>query len=131
MNKETQISPVGYKVDVTRVPTRGTFTGQKLPGLIRIDKTNNTLLIKNNGRTSDPIELREDLYTPASLAKTIQKQIAEDKTLGRTSPASDWPRELSNPEWTWRGRLMVSKRWGVGNCSPGRKTPTPMDSGFS
>ena len=82
MNKETQISPDGYKVDVTRVPTRGTFTGQKLPGLIRIDKTNNTLLIKNNGRTSDPIELREDLYTPASLAKAIQKQIAEDKTLG-------------------------------------------------
>ena len=82
MNKETQISPVGYKVDVTRVPTRGTFTGQKLPGLIRIDKTNNTLLVKNNGRTSDPIELREDLYTPASLAKAIQKQIAEDKTLG-------------------------------------------------
>ena len=82
MNKETQISPDGYKVNVTQVPTRGTFTGQRLPGMVRIDQTNNILLIKNNGRTSDPIELREDLYTPASLAKAIQKQITEDKTLG-------------------------------------------------
>ncbi|HIL87470.1 MAG TPA: hypothetical protein EYM25_01920, partial [Deltaproteobacteria bacterium] len=82
MNKETQISPDGYKVDVTQIPTRGTFTGRRLLGLIRIDETNNTLLVKNNGRTSDPIELRADLYTPASLAKAIQRQIAEDKTLG-------------------------------------------------
>ena len=82
MNKETKISPDGYKVNVTQAPTRGTFLGRKLPGVIRVDQTNNMLLIKNNGRTSDPIELREDLYTPASLAKAIQKLVTEDKTLG-------------------------------------------------
>jgi len=41
------------------------------------------LLIKNNGRVSDAIELEKENYTPASLAKTIQNRLIEDKVLGR------------------------------------------------
>ena len=41
------------------------------------------MIVKNNGRVSDPIELREDYYTPGSLAKSIQNRLMEDKVLGR------------------------------------------------
>ncbi len=84
LGDKTQISPEGYKVDVTQVAKKGTLLGEAIPGgMVRIDDTNNVLVVRNNGRASDPIELRKDVYTVSSLAKSIQKLLNEDKVLGR------------------------------------------------
>ncbi|MBC8258448.1 MAG: flagellar filament capping protein FliD [SAR324 cluster bacterium] len=83
MTEKTRVSPSGYRVDITNVPKRGFYLGTPLPGIVRIDDSNNVLIVKYNGRVSDPIELRKDSYTPASLAKSIQNRLLEDKVLGR------------------------------------------------
>ena len=83
MTEKTRVNPSGYQVDVSNAAERGFYLGTPLPGIIRVDDTNNVLIIKNNGRVSDPIELRKDNYTLGSLAKTIQNRLMEDKVLGR------------------------------------------------
>ena len=83
MTEKTRVNPSGYQVDVSNAAKRGFYLGTPLPGIIRVDDTNNVLIIKNNGRISDPIELRKDNYTLGSLAKTIQNRLMEDKVLGR------------------------------------------------
>ena len=83
MTEETRVNPTGYRVDISNTAKRGFYLGTPLNGTIRIDDTNNILVVKMNGRVSDPIELRKDVYTPGSLAKTIQNRLMEDKVLGR------------------------------------------------
>ncbi len=83
MTETTRINPSGYNVDVSNTAKRGFYLGTPLPGIVKIDDTNNVLIIKNNGRVSDPIELQQENYTPGSLAKTIQNRLIEDKALGR------------------------------------------------
>ena len=83
MTEETRINPNGYPVDISNTAKRGYYMGTPLAGTIKIDDTNNVLVVKMNGRVSDPIELRKDFYTPGSLAKTIQNRLMEDKVLGR------------------------------------------------
>ena len=68
---------------ITNTAKRGFYLGEPLPGIIRIDDSNNVLIIKNSGRVSDAIELEQENYTPASLAKIIQNRLIEDKVLGR------------------------------------------------
>ncbi|MEC9461500.1 MAG: flagellar filament capping protein FliD [SAR324 cluster bacterium] len=83
MTEETRVNPTGYGVDISNIAKRGFYLGTPLSGIIRVDDTNNILVVKMNGRVSDPIELRKDVYTPGSLAKTIQNRLMEDKVLGR------------------------------------------------
>ena len=83
MTEETRVNPSGYRVDISNTAKRGFYLGTPLSGIIRVDDTNNILVVKMNGRVSDPIELRKDVYTPGSLAKTIQNRLMEDKVLGR------------------------------------------------
>ncbi len=83
MTEETRVNPTGYRVDISNTAKRGFYLGTPLSGTIRVDDTNNILVVKMNGRVSDPIELRKDVYTPGSLAKTIQNRLMEDKVLGR------------------------------------------------
>ncbi len=83
MTEKTRVNPSGYRVDVSNAAKRGFYLGTPLPGIIKVDETNNVLIIKNNSRVSDPIELRKDNYTLGSLAKTIQNRLMEDKALGR------------------------------------------------
>ena len=83
MTEETRVNPSGYNVDITTTAKRGYYLGEPLPGIVRIDDSNNVLIIKNNGRVSDAIELEQENYTPGSLAKTIQNRLIEDKALGR------------------------------------------------
>jgi flagellar hook-associated protein 2 len=83
MTEETRVNPNGYRVDVSNTAKRGFYQGTPLSGTIKVDDTNNVLVVKMNGRVSDPLELRKDIYTPGSLAKTIQNRLMEDKVLGR------------------------------------------------
>ncbi|MDP7583285.1 MAG: flagellar filament capping protein FliD [SAR324 cluster bacterium] len=83
MTEETRVNPTGYRVDISNTAKRGFYLGTPLSGTIRVDDTNNILVVKMNGRVSDPIELRKDVYTPGSLAKTLQNRLMEDKVLGR------------------------------------------------
>ena len=83
MTEETRVNPTGYRVDISNTAKRGFYLGTPLSGTIKVDDTNNILVVKMNGRVSDPIELRKDVYTPGSLAKTIQNRLMEDKVLGR------------------------------------------------
>jgi len=83
MTEQTKVNPSGYGIDISNTAKRGYYLGTPLKGTIKIDDTNNILIVKNNGRVSDPIELREDYYTPGSLAKSIQNRLMEDKVLGR------------------------------------------------
>ena len=83
MTEETRVNPTGYRVDISNTAKRGFYLGTPISGIIRVDDTNNILVVKMNGRVSDPIELRKDVYTPGSLAKTIQNRLMEDKVLGR------------------------------------------------
>ena len=83
MTEETRVNPTGYRVDISNTAKRGFYLGTPLSGIIRVDDTNNILVVKMNGRVSDPIELRKDVYTPGSLAKTLQNRLMEDKVLGR------------------------------------------------
>jgi len=83
MTEETRVNPTGYGVDISNTAKRGFYLGTPISGIIRVDDTNNILVVKMNGRVSDPIELRKDVYTPGSLAKTIQNRLMEDKVLGR------------------------------------------------
>ena len=83
MTESTKVNPSGYDVDITNVAKRGYYLGTPLKGIIKIDNTNNVFIVKNNGRVSDPIELRKDNYTTGSLAKSIQNRLQEDKVLGR------------------------------------------------
>ena len=83
MTEETRVNPTGYRVDISNTAKRGFYLGTPLSGIIKVDDTNNILVVKMNGRVSDPIELRKDVYTPGSLAKTIQNRLMEDKVLGR------------------------------------------------
>ena len=57
--------------------------GSPLPQLITINDQNNILTVVQNGRRSDPLELRKDRYSPGSLAKAIQNKINDDKVLGK------------------------------------------------
>ena len=83
MTEETRVNPTGYRVDISNTAKRGFYLGTPLSGIIKVDDTNNILVVKMNGRVSDPIELRKDVYTPGSLAKTLQNRLMEDKVLGR------------------------------------------------
>ena len=83
MTEETRVNPSGYRVDVSNTAKRGFYLGTPLTGAIKVDDTNKVLVVKMNGRQSDPIELRKDIYTLGSLAKTIQNRLMEDKVLGR------------------------------------------------
>jgi flagellar capping protein FliD len=84
LGDRTRISPDGYKIDVSEVAKKGRFIGEPIPGgMIRVDDSNNVIVIRNNGRSSEPLELRKDVYTVSSLAKSIQKLLNEDKVLGR------------------------------------------------
>ncbi len=83
MTEETRVNPTGYRVDISNTAKRGFYLGTPISGIIKVDDTNNILVVKMNGRVSDPIELRKDVYTPGSLAKTIQNRLMEDKVLGR------------------------------------------------
>jgi flagellar hook-associated protein 2 len=83
MTEETRVNPSGYSVDVSNTAKRGFYLGTPLTGAIKVDDTNKVLVVKMNGRQSDPIELRKDIYTLGSLAKTIQNRLMEDKVLGR------------------------------------------------
>ena len=84
MTEETRVNPSGYNVDITNTAKRGYYLGEPLPGIVRIDDSNNVLIIKNNGRVSDAIEAgTAKTIHQASLAKTIQNRLIEDKALGR------------------------------------------------
>jgi len=83
MTEDTKVNPSGYDIDITNVAKRGYYLGTPLKGIIKIDDTNNIFIVKNNGRVSDPIELRKDIYTIGSLAKSIQNRLQEDKVLGK------------------------------------------------
>ena len=83
MTEDTKVNPSGYDIDITNVAKRGYYLGTPLKGVIKIDDTNNIFIVKNNGRVSDPIELRKDIYTIGSLAKSIQNRLQEDKVLGK------------------------------------------------
>ena len=85
MTDKTQISPEGYSVEVTKPATRGTLTGGVLPDTIRIDSSNNALYVTSSNKRSEKIELREDIYTPASLAREIQSKLRDDRVLGTRS----------------------------------------------
>ncbi|MBF0279256.1 MAG: flagellar filament capping protein FliD [SAR324 cluster bacterium] len=83
VTKETKINPSGYEVDVTQVAKRGTYTGTPLPQSIRIGSENNELFVTADGRSSEAIKLREDVYAPSALARSIQSRLADDKILGK------------------------------------------------
>ncbi len=83
MTGQTKISAEGYKIDLSKSAERGTYLGAPIPPVITINETNNLLSIISNGRSSDPIELRQDTYSVGSLAKAIQTRLAEDKVLGK------------------------------------------------
>ncbi len=83
LSDKTKVNPSGYEVDITQVAKRGTFTGMMLPPSIRVTEFNNEIFVTADGRKSDAITLREDVYTPASLAKSIQSKLADDKKLGK------------------------------------------------
>ena len=83
MTEKTRVNPSGYRVDISNTAKRGYYLGTPLAGTIKIGDTNNVLIVKLNGRVSDPIELRKDIYTRGSLAKTLQNRLMEDKVLGR------------------------------------------------
>jgi len=83
MTEKTRVNPSGYRVDISNTAKRGFYLGTPLAGTVKVDDTNNVLIVKLNGRVSDPIELRKDTYTPGSLAKTLQNRLMEDKVLGR------------------------------------------------
>lgn len=83
MSDKTQISPLGYEVDIKEVAKKGSYTGSQLPPMIRIGKQNNELLVIADGRSSEPIKIQEDLYTPTTLARAIQSELANDRVLGK------------------------------------------------
>ena len=83
ISDQTQSSPTGYEVDITQVAKKGTYTGTELPSMIQIDNTNNELFVTADGRSSEAIKIREDFYTPTTLARAIQSEIANDRVLGK------------------------------------------------
>lgn len=80
---KTKVSPSGYEVDITQVAKRGTYTGTPLPQSIQINEENNEIFVTGDGRSSEEIKLREDVYTPSTLARAIQSKLADDKILGK------------------------------------------------
>ena len=80
---KTQISSDGYKIDVKQVAEKGYYLGTPLPPMITINGENDIISIISGGRSSDPLNLRHDIYSPSSLAKQIQNRINDDKVLGR------------------------------------------------
>jgi len=55
MTEETRVNPNGYRVDVSNTAKRGFYQGTPLTGTIKVDDTNNVLVVKMNGRVSDPL----------------------------------------------------------------------------
>ncbi len=80
---ETQINSDGFKIDVKQASEKGYYLGTPLPPMITVNETNDTISIISGGRSSDPLKLRHDMYSPNSLAKQIQNRINDDKVLGR------------------------------------------------
>jgi hypothetical protein len=62
---------------------KGYYLGKPLPPMITINGQNDIFSIISGGRSSDPLKLRHDTYSPSSLAKQIQNRISDDKVLGR------------------------------------------------
>ena len=80
---ETQINSDGFKIDVKQASEKGYYLGTPLPPMITVNETNDTVSIISGGRSSDPLKLRHDMYSPNSLAKQIQNRINDDNVLGR------------------------------------------------
>lgn len=83
LTDKTKISPVGYSIDIEEVATRGTLVGTRLPPRMRIHDKNNEIIIKADGRKSEPLELRKDVYSIPALAREIQSKLNDDKRLGK------------------------------------------------
>ncbi|MBF0289968.1 MAG: flagellar filament capping protein FliD, partial [SAR324 cluster bacterium] len=83
LSDKTKVNPAGYEVDIKQVARRGSFTGMVLPPSIRVNEANNELFVTADGRKSEMLKLRDDVYTPGSLAKAIQSRLADDKKLGK------------------------------------------------
>lgn len=80
---DTKVNPSGYEIDVTKVGKKGAYIGTPIPPLVRITEENNELTIVADGRKSEVIKLREDVYAPAALAKALQSRLADDEKIGK------------------------------------------------
>jgi flagellar capping protein FliD len=84
MSDETKVSASGYSVDIQKAATRATLKGEPvLNETIVVNETNNAFYLTSGNRRSEKIELRQDVYNLASLAKEIQGKLREDKVLGK------------------------------------------------
>ncbi|MBF0349816.1 MAG: flagellar filament capping protein FliD [SAR324 cluster bacterium] len=84
LTQKTKINPNGYIIDITQAAAQGSYIGSPLmSNVIEINDTNNQLYILADGRKSDAIELRNDVYSPASLARELQSKLTNDKKIGK------------------------------------------------
>lgn len=83
MSEKTAVNPTGYAVDIQQAATRGTYVGERLPEVLEVNETNDQIIVVANGRSSEPIEIRQGSFTPEGLAKEIQNKLQNDKVLGQ------------------------------------------------
>ncbi|MDH5750900.1 MAG: flagellar filament capping protein FliD [Deltaproteobacteria bacterium] len=84
MTDKTKISPDGYDVDITGVPTQGYYLSPMLMEPISITDQNNRFTIQVEGRESEQLELPIRDYTIGEFARVLQDAITNDKMVGDT-----------------------------------------------
>ncbi len=82
ISEETRPSPEGYEVDITQAATRAQYATPALPGMVRIDESNNRFYINVDGRRSEELVLEPGLYSLDEYATRLQDAITNDKVIG-------------------------------------------------
>lgn len=91
----TKVSTAGYKVDITKAATRGSYRGVMInnpaTNNLTIDSTNNKIKVKVNSVTSELITLDPKIYSSgAELAQDIEDAINGDANLSSLGVDVEW-----------------------------------------
>ena len=122
MTDETPASPDGLEVDITRLATRGSYESTALEQPIRIDETNNSLVLNVDGAESEEIVLQPGSYSLTEYARELQNQITNDDIIGerrvRVTAEGDGIR-ISSGRHGSRSSIAITSPGGVPAVTPG------------
>ena len=82
LTNDTQINPSGYPVEITQVPTRGSFTTSELQVPIVVTEQNKSFFLTVGGRQSESIEVPPGTYTMGEYVRALQNEITNDAEIG-------------------------------------------------
>ncbi len=87
-SEKTEVSgSKGYDIDVEAAATKGTYTTRTNAGMIEINDGNREIYINVNGRESEAISLRTGSFRIEEIARDLQRQILNDKNIGKMKVA--------------------------------------------